>query len=303
MNEVPLERVRIHGHDIAFRRAGSGPPLVLLHGMAGSSATWRHVIPLFAETFTCIAPDLLGHGESAKPRADYSLGSHASYVRDLLVELGHERATIVGQSWGGGVAMQTAYQFPERCERLVLVDSGGLGLEVNAILRALSIPGAAYALPLGCRPLFRDVGARFGAWMAKRGRSLGSAEAAEIWRSYSSLTDPDARHAFLLTLRSVVDHRGQRVSARDRLYLTRDVPTLIVWGDRDPIIPLKHGLDAHAAMPASRLEIFPGVGHFPHCGDPARFARVVTAFIADTPAADLLSSRRLRELLGESESA
>ena len=293
---MPYQRVVIHGHDIAYRAAGHGSVvLVLLHGMAGSSATWRHVMPLLARDFTVVAPDMLGHGESAKPRGDYSLGAHAATVRDLLIALGHERATIVGQSWGGGVAMQLAYQFPERCERLVLVSSGGLGIEVNAILRALSIPGAAYALPIGCRPLFRDAAETVGRWLARVGKQPG-AEGMEIWRSYASLTDPDTRRAFLLTLRSVVDHLGQRVSARDRLYLTSELPTLIVWGDTDPIIPLQHGLDAHAAMPGSRLEVFPGVGHFPHCGDPARFVRVLRTFVQDTqPAA--VSSDCWRELL------
>jgi pimeloyl-ACP methyl ester carboxylesterase len=289
------QHIRIHGHDIAFHTTGSGPVLVLLHGMAGSSSTWRHVVPLLEHDFTLVSPDMLGHGESAKPRVDYSLGAHAASVRDLMIALGHERATIVGQSWGGGVAMQFAYQFPERCERLVLVSSGGLGVEVNAILRALSVPGAAYALPIGCRPAFRDAGERIGGLLARLGKQPG-AEDVEIWRAYAALADPDTRRAFLWTLRSVVDHMGQRVSARDRLYLTSEMPTLIMWGDRDPIIPVQHAHDAHAAMPGSRLELFPGIGHYPHCGDPERFVRVLRAFIDDTrPAA--ISSSRWRESL------
>jgi pimeloyl-ACP methyl ester carboxylesterase len=289
------QHIRIHGHDIAFRTTGSGPVLLLLHGMAGSSSTWRHVVPLLERDFTLVAPDMLGHGESAKPRVDYSLGAHAACVRDLMIALGHDRATIVGQSWGGGVAMQFAYQFPERCERLVLVSSGGLGIEVNAILRALSVPGAAYALPIGCRPAFRDAGEKIGGLLARLGKQP-NAEEVEIWRAYAALADPDTRRAFLLTLRSVVDHMGQRVSARDRLYLTSEMPTLIMWGDRDPIIPVQHALDAHAAMPGSQLEVFPGIGHYPHCGDPERFVRVLRAFIDDTrPAA--VSSSRWRESL------
>jgi pimeloyl-ACP methyl ester carboxylesterase len=298
---MPLQRVRIHGHDIAFRHEGSGPVIVLLHGMAGSSATWRHVIPRLARDFTVLAPDMIGHGRSAKPRTDYSLGAYASVVRDLMARMGHERATIVGQSFGGGVAMTMAYQFPERCERLVLVGSGGLGVEVNPILRALSIPGAAYALPLGCRPLFRDVGEKLGAWLGKRGKGPGPA-AIEIWRAYASLADDETRRAFVLTLRAVVDHLGQRVTASDRLYLASDMPTLIVWGDRDPIIPVSHGRDAHAAIPGSRFEVFPGAGHFPHCEDPERFAQVLAAFIGDTPAASV-SEDRWRELLTARQSA
>ncbi len=275
--------------------SGSGPLLVLLHGMAGSGATWRHVAPLLGRHFTVVAPDLLGHGQSSKPRADYSLGAHASTVRDVMSALGHDAATLVGQSWGGGVAMQVAYQFPSLCERIVLVGSGGLGIEVNALLRVLSVPGASYALPLGCRPVFRDAASRLCSWLSRRGRSASPA-AIEIWRAYASLTDQATRSAFVATLRSVVDHHGQRMTARDRLYLASELPTLIVWGDADPIIPVQHALDAHAAIRGSRLELFPGVGHFPHCEAPARFADVVLDFVQGTPAATV-SSQRWRELL------
>jgi pimeloyl-ACP methyl ester carboxylesterase len=297
-----VRRVRIHGDEIAYRTAGSGPVLLLLHGMVGSSATWRHVTPHLSAGFTVVAPDLLGHGESAKPRTDYSLGAQASVLRDLLIALGHERATIVGQSWGGGVAMQLCYQFPERCERLVLVGSGGLGPEVNPLLRALSIPGAASVLTIGCRPFVRDLGERLGTWASRhRVEQVDGVdrlrEAAEVWRSYAALADPQGREAFVATLRSVVDRAGQRVSARNRLYLSRGVPTLIVWGDRDPVIPLQHAIDAHAAMPGSRLEVFRGAGHFPHCADPARFARVLGAFVAETQPAAPATEAWLRDVL------
>ncbi len=279
---MPAAHVTLNGHRVAYRSEGSGPVVVLLHGMAGSSATWRHATPPLARDFTVLAPDLLGHGDSAKPRADYSLGALASVVRDLMDALGHDRATIVGQSYGGGVAMQLAYQFPERCERLVLVGSGGLGTEVSGILRLLSVPGAELALPLGTRPGLRDLAAKAGAWLSRLGAAPKPATV-EMFRSYASLLDPDARRAFLLTLRAVVDHRGQSVSAKDRLHLSLGLPTLIVWGDADPIIPVQHGLDAHARIPGSRLAIFEGIGHYPHCEDPARFVRVVSEFIRDTP--------------------
>lgn len=290
-----LNYLALHGRLIAYRMAGSGPALILLHGMAGDSATWRHVLPALANDFTVIAPDLLGHGRSAKPRADYSLGAYASGVRDLMTALDLERATIVGQSFGGGVAMQLAYQFPERCERLVLVGSGGLGTEVNGILRALSVPGLAYALSIGCRPALRDAGARVLTWLERLG--VGARPGAvEVGRAYASLSNPEVRRAFLLTLRSVVDHLGQRVSARDLFYLTSEIPTLIVWGEQDPIIPVAHAHEAHEAIRGSRLELFPGVGHFPHCEDPACFVRVLTEFIRSTPPA-AVSSERWRELL------
>ena len=286
----------IHGHTVAVRTAGAGPVVLLIHGMAGSSATWRHVLPALAERFTVIAPDLLGHGESEKPRqGEYALGAHANFLRDLLEVLGHERATFVGQSLGGGVAMQLAYQFPERCERLVLVGSGGLGREVNLVLRALTFPGVDYVFPLFCSPLLRDAGNAVGSWLRAIGvRAAPSRE--EIWRSYASLADADTRRGFFRTLRAVVDIRGQTVSATDRLYLASHVPTLIMWGAQDPFIPVAHGRTAHEAMLGSRLVIFDNAGHFPHCEQPERFVRVLADFLTSTEPAQL-SRPRWRELI------
>ncbi len=290
---ISVVRRTLHGHEVAYRTAGSGPVVLLVHGMAGSSATWRHVIPAFAERYTVVAPDLLGHGESAKPRGDYSLGAHASLLRDLLNALGHERATCIGQSLGGGIVLQFAYQFPERCERVVLVGSGGLGNEVNPLLRALTAPFAETALSLVCTPTIRDVVARLGGVLGHRGHRLSPA-GEEMWRSYASLAEEPGRRAFFRTLRSVVDLGGQAIHAGDRLYLAAHMPTLIVWGDRDPFIPHHHGTSTHAAIPGSRLEIFPGAGHYPHCEDPARFVAVVGDFIESTDGA-VMSERLWRE--------
>src|SRR5437588_3879767 len=222
------EEIILHGHRVSYRQAGWGPVVVLIHGITGSSLTWEEVIEPLAEHYTVVAPDLLGHGESAKPRGDYSLGAYASGVRDLLQAIGHDRATVVGHSLGGGVAMQFAYQFPERCERLVLVSSGGLGREVHMLLRAAALPGSEFVLPLLAAPGLITRLDTVGAFLSRLGVRTRPG-VAEILRSYGSLSTPESRTAFLHTLRAVIDPGGQRVSATDRLYLTQDMPTLIVW--------------------------------------------------------------------------
>jgi pimeloyl-ACP methyl ester carboxylesterase len=276
-----LQRLSIHGHTVAYRAGGEGPLLVLVHGMAGSSATWEPLLPALTRRFTVVAPDLRGHGASAKSPGDYTLAGHANVLRDLLTALGHERATLVGHSFGGGVVMQLAYQFPEHCERLVLVSSGGLGREVGPLLRALSIPGADYVLPLLCTAGLGDVAGRVFGWLGRVGLQTTPA-AGEIARSYMALTERETRQAFFRTLRAVIDPGGQAVSALDRLYLASHVPTLIVWGARDRIIPASHGVAAHAAIPGSRLVTFEDAGHFPHCEAPERFAAALLEFMDGT---------------------
>jgi len=271
--------ITLDGDRVAYRAAGRGPLLLLVHGMAGSSETWAQVMPALAERFTVLAPDLLGQGDSDKPRGDYSLGAQANTLRDLMDALGHERATLIGQSLGGGVAMQFAYQFPERCERLVLVDSGGLGREVTFYLRMLTLPGFEPVFPLFCSPWLRDAGERVATWLGRAGVRSTPARR-EVWRSYASLADAASRRAFFRSLREVIDFSGQAVSALRRLHRAVQLPTLIVWGAQDPFIPVSHALTAHQAIPGSRLEIFEGVGHYPHCEAPERFVEVLSDFIA-----------------------
>jgi pimeloyl-ACP methyl ester carboxylesterase len=276
---VPVYETSLHGHAFSYRMAGSGPALVLLHGVTCSSATWDGIIPALAKHFTVIAPDLLGHGKSAKPTAEYSSGEYACYVRDLLLELGHTRATLVGHSLGGGVAMQFSYQFPEMTERLVLVSSGGLGRELHAILRMAALPGAEAILGLGSRLHgLVDGGARL---LGRLGLRAGT-DVREVWRGLGTLSDADTRRAFFHTMRTKVDLGGQRASAADRLYLAAQMPTLIVWGDSDRIIPASHAEAAHAGIEGSRLDVFPGAGHFPYLDDPERFVNVLLDFVRTT---------------------
>ncbi len=276
----PMKTISLHGRTIAYREAGEGPVLLLIHGMAGTSEVWSSVIGLLAREHTVIAPDFPGHGDSEPGGGDYSLGGLAAGLRDLLAVLGHDRATLVGHSLGGGVALQFTYQFPEIVERLVLVSSGGLGPEVSPVLRAAALPGADLFIAATA-----SIGGRVGSVV---GRGLGavglrpSADVAEVARGYASLADAGRRRAFLGTLRAVVGTEGQRVAAGDRLYLAEELPLLIVWGSRDPIIPASHAEDAHRSLPGSRLEVFEGVGHLPQFEEPARFVDVLEGFIAAT---------------------
>jgi len=281
-----VRRMTLHGHSVAYRQAGSGPVVVLVHGITSSSATWERVIPDLARRFTVIAPDLAGHGESDKPKGDYSLGAHASTVRDLLLALGHERATFVGHSLGGGIVLQLSYQFPERCERLVLVDSGGLGREVSLLLRAATLPGSELVLPFLAATRLLDAGARVGDLLGRLGLHVPT-DLEEMARGHSTLGDREARAAFVHTLRSVVEPGGQRVDASNRLYLAQHIPFLLIWGERDSIIPVSHGHAAHEQLPGSRLEVFERSGHFPQLDEPERFLEVLVDFIDSTEAAAL----------------
>jgi pimeloyl-ACP methyl ester carboxylesterase len=274
-------QIELHGHRVIYRVAGSGPPVVLIHGMVNSSRHWETVALDLADRYTVIAPDLLGHGDSAAVRGDYSLGAHAASIRDLLAVIGVDRATVVGHSLGGGVAMQFFYQFPQRVDRLVLVSSGGLGREVSPLLRSAALPGVSAALSLAAHPKLLDALYASGKRMRARGSSKGAALQA-IARALRPLEQPGAREAFVHTLRGVIDVHGQRVSARDRLYLLSEFPTLIVWGERDNTIPLRHGLDAHNAIPNSRFETLPNAAHFPHIEDPHALAAVLGDFIDST---------------------
>ena len=259
---------------------GEGQAILLVHGIAASSVTWHEAMRALAPRYRVVAPDLLGHGDSEKPAGDYSLGAHASFLRDLLRALGIGRVTAVGHSFGGGIVLQLSYQHPEVCERVVLESSGGLGPEVNAVLRVLSVPGAEFVLPVIAPSFLRKGGDALLSWLRRQG--IRAPRMQEGWLAYTALADPGSRRAFVRELRSVVEFRGQVVSAKDRIQAAAEHPTLIVWGDGDRMIPVGHGRAAHELIPGSRLEIFEEAGHFPHAEYPDRFAEVLGEFIEST---------------------
>ncbi|MGO9489181.1 MAG: alpha/beta fold hydrolase [Solirubrobacteraceae bacterium] len=276
----------LHGRRVVYRVAGSGPPVVLIHGMLNSSSHWQAVARRLSDGHTVVAPDLIGHGDSAAPRGDYSLGAHAASIRDLLAAIGIERATIVGHSLGGGVAMQFFYQFPQRVERLALVSSGGLGREVGPLLRTAALPGISGLLSVTIHPRMLTGIWSGGERLRERGIGAGPYLQA-VARALRPLQNSGARQAFLQTLRAVIDVRGQRVSATDRLYLLELMPTLIVWGARDHTIPVEHGRRAHRAIPGSYFTTLPDAAHFPNLEDPDGLADALLEFIAATEPAPI----------------
>jgi pimeloyl-ACP methyl ester carboxylesterase len=290
-----LQFVTIHGHRRAYVKAGSGPVVLLLHGLGCDHTTWDEVIEPLSRRYTVIAPDLLGHGQSDKPRGDYTLGGFANGVRDLLTVLGIDKVTVVGHSFGGGVAMQFAYQFPERTQRLLLVASGGLGPEVSPVIRAISTPGFHQVMGLLTLPGIRHVGRAGLRALAGTGLSV-TRDLGEVATIYETFRDPAARHAVRHVVRGVVDWQGQIVTMADRAYLTEAMPMWVVWGRDDRVIPVHHANIAARLAPEARVEVLADSGHFPHKDQPERFVKIVEEFIRTTAPATY-SRARFRRLL------
>ena len=295
MRQHRVQYVTVHGHRRAFVKVGTGPAVLLLHGLGCDHRTWLPVIDALSRSFTVIAPDLLGHGMSDKPRADYSVGGFANGMRDLLTVLGVDKVTVVGHSFGGGVAMQFAYQFPERTERLVLVGSGGLGPEVSAAIRAITTTGFYQVMGLLTLPGVRHVGAA-GLRALSRTGLKEFRDFDEVAGIYESFQDPAARRAIRHVVRAVVDWQGQIVTMADRAYLTEAMPMCVIWGDEDRVIPTSHASRAAELAPAARVEILPNSGHFPHKDHPDLFVKVLRDFIKTTRPASY-SRARWRRLL------
>jgi pimeloyl-ACP methyl ester carboxylesterase len=300
MRQHAVQQVVVHGHRRAFVKKGSGPVVLLLHGLGCDHATWTPVIDALARRHTVVAPDLLGHGASDKPRADYSVGGFANGMRDLLTVLEIDKATVVGHSFGGGVAMQFAYQFPERTERLVLVGSGGLGPEVSPAIRAITTTGFYQVMGLLTLPGIRHVGMGGLQALSRTGLSRFR-DYDEVASIYGSFRDPAARAAVRHVVRAVVDWQGQIVTMADRAYLTEAMPMCVIWGEDDRVIPVSHAARAAELAPAARIEIMPNAGHFPHKDHPERFVKILQDFIRTTRPATY-SRARWRRLLQRGDS-
>ncbi len=292
---LEIQRITIHGHERAFVKTGEGPALLLLHGLGCDHTTWTSIIHDLARHFTVIAPDLLGHGASAKPRADYSVGGYANGMRDLLTVLDIDKVTVVGHSFGGGIAMQFAYQFPERTERMILVAPGGLGPEVTPVIRAITLPGFQQVMGVATLPVVRHVG-KAGLRALSKSKLTATRDLGEVAEIYESFRDPRARAAIRHVVRAVVDMRGQIITMVDRAYLTQAMPMLVVWGANDVVIPSRHADHVARIAPGAVVEILPNSGHFPHKDHPDRFVKIVQDFVRATQPASYHRGR-WRQLL------
>lgn len=277
-HSIRSAEIEVNGNTIHYRTGGHGPVLLLLHGIGGCTSTWDPVIDDLARDHRVVAMDLLGHGRSSKPRCDYSLAGHANTVRDFMAALGLRDVTVIGHSYGGGLTMQLAYQYPELVASLVLVGTGGLGREVHPSLRLLTMPLAEQATAFavraaGWRPV-RAAAQRLSP--AKAARSVWVNRLAE---SYDALSEPGGRAAFFQTVRGVIDASGQRITAGQRLSRLGAKPTLAIWGSADAIIP-PHHIETLDGIEHGHAHVLEGAGHFPHFDQPAEFLAVVREFVA-----------------------
>jgi pimeloyl-ACP methyl ester carboxylesterase len=280
--ESTTARIALAGGSVAYTTAGRGEPLLLVHGLGGTRHTWRHLIEALAATHTVIAPDLPGHGDSSAPAGDYSLGAHAAALRDLLVALGHGSATVVGHSLGGGIAMQFAYQFPQRTDRLVLISSGGLGPQLSPVLRAATLPAAESAVA-GLAKIPLTLTRRLLPVMSRLPGLVARQDTDAVADALHGLAGDRQRRTFIRTARTVIDWQGQTVSAARHLELLGDLPVLLAWGTDDRTIPPHHQLAVAERLPALHTAEITDAGHFPHESAPDRLLPPLLAFLAATP--------------------
>jgi pimeloyl-ACP methyl ester carboxylesterase len=199
-------------------------------------------------------------------------------MRDLLLALGHRRASLVGHSLGGGVALQTAYQFPERTDRLMLISSGGLGTEVAPMLRAATLPGAETVVA-GLAKIPASLTRRV---LTVLPPLVAASDANALAGVLRGLAGHRQRHAFVRTAHSVIDWRGQTVSATRQLGLLRDVPVLVAWGAKDTTIPPHHHQSFAERVPHAVLVEIADAGHYPHETAPDQLLGAMEAFVAST---------------------
>jgi pimeloyl-ACP methyl ester carboxylesterase len=274
--------VLVDGNEIAYLESGDpdAPPVLLVHGLLSDSGTWlADLEPLAARGLRPIAVDLVGHGRSAKPPGTYLLDDFAQMLDGFMAALDLDSATVCGHSLGGAIAIHFGYHYPKRVARLVLVSAGGLGREVSPALRMLSLRGAETltGAVLGRPPVQRILRSP----RVHRLFRVTPERLPNLRRIGGTLFRADSRAAFFRSLRGVIGPRGQLGSFIEMEYLGAQLPTLLVWSDRDVIIPVAHAHRTHAHLSGSTLVLFEGGGHEPHRRNAAEFATAVATFVLD----------------------
>jgi pimeloyl-ACP methyl ester carboxylesterase len=273
---VEEQKIEVDGLPTRYLTAGTGPPLVLLHGAGDNALDWRWVMPALAATHRVYAPDLPGSPDSARPAADYSPSFFERFVAGFLDALDIERAAMVGNSLGGLIALRLALSEPARVTALVLVDSAGLGRALNPVFTSVNVPGISEAaIPLWRTPI--------GAYQRAWGRAAllfarpGSVPRGWLAEQRRLALSPGYLEAHLATLRAQVSPGGQREVLVDQLSLLK-MPTLVVWGASDRVFPESQARDAAARLHESSLAVIPDCGHMPHVECPDLFVAALNEF-------------------------
>ena len=264
-------------HRMSYVTGGSGPPMVLLHGLGANCFTWRFTLPTLTQHNTIYAPDMFGCGESDKAGMDYSLDAMADYVNGFMEAVGLHSAIFVGHSLGGGITMQYCHRHPGHAERIVLVSSGGMGRDLHWLLRISTLPGANSVIGAMADPRTR---------LPQISRTMEQRRMQQLAQEFDPNTPTmldrfqsyETRQAFLGMLRGVGGLQGQRVSALDHL-TELTVPVLLIWGARDGTIPVSHGKQAASIIPLAHLEVLPNCYHRPQIEAPQKFCELVLNFL------------------------
>lgn len=275
MTRIRRRQLRISNLRVHYLSSGRGPPTVLIHGLGGSCRDWLLNIRALSNHFLVLAPDLVGFGRSDKPRSfpsDPVTSFFPSLLNHFSTRLGLGSVNIVGHSMGGLVALQFALQFPRMVNKLVLVDSAGLGKEVPTLLRLLSIPALPASLLSPPKTLLKMVLSD-----TFHNEEIDIDESIE--EVYNYLRSEGAKESFLAVTRSIVGLRGQKIVLSDQL---KDITakTLIIWGDQDKSLPVSHAHRAHRLIIDSELHILPQCGHCPQIEKPNEFNTLVTPFLS-----------------------
>jgi pimeloyl-ACP methyl ester carboxylesterase len=259
MINIETKTTKIDGREVLYYTAGQGEPLVVIHGGGGDARTWLANMEVLAEKYTVFAPDLPGYGGSAPLEGAYYIPELTRFVKKFAECLGLEKFYLMGHSLGGGVALNFAISYPGKVRKLVLVSSLCLGSEIALWLRVLSLPG-----------LIKALGSVFSAFMAGIkwiARQLNPAR-------YIMALSPSA-----MTVGGRISTFHQQTLSLEKRLPEVKMPTLVVWGSRDPVVPVMQAYRAALAIPNCMVKVFEKRGHNVHRDELKEFSCILTQFL------------------------